>query len=104
MGAFFPFWHNVCIGLSDRVQNNNDLNENDLLFSKLHRHTRKKKIRVLLSGVEPKTFRLLVWTLYHRATEDSWALIMAIKLGSWDKHPAHCLDRNVNVCHMRDGI
>ena len=31
---------------------------------KWHRHTRKKEIRVLLSGVEPKTFRLLVRMLY----------------------------------------
>ena len=29
---------------------------NDVLFSEWYRHTRKKKIRVLLSGVEPKTF------------------------------------------------
>ena len=28
----------------------------------------------------------------------------AIKLGSWDKHPAYCLDWNVNVWHMRNGI
>ena len=47
--------------------------ENDALFSKWHRHTRKK-IRVLLSGVEPKTFRLLVRMLYHWATGDSWEL------------------------------
>ena len=32
--------------------------ENDVLFSTWHRHT-QKKIWVLLSGVEPKTFRLL---------------------------------------------
>ena len=42
--------------------------ENGVLFSKWHRHTRKKEIRVLLSGVEPKTFQLLVWMLYHWAT------------------------------------
>ena len=34
----------------------------------------EKKIRVLLSGVEPKTFRLLVQLLYHWATGDSWEL------------------------------
>ena len=34
----------------------------------------KKKIRVLLSGVEPTTFLLLVRMLYHRATGDSWEL------------------------------
>ena len=39
--------------------------ENDILFSEWHRHTQKKEIRVLLSGVEPKTFRLLVRMLYH---------------------------------------
>ena len=38
---------------------------------KWHRHTRKKEIQVLLSGVEPKTFRLLVRMLYHWATGDS---------------------------------
>ena len=48
--------------------------ENDLLFSEWHRHTQKKEIRVLLSGVEPKTFRLLVRVLYHWATGDSWKL------------------------------
>ena len=34
----------------------------------------KKEIRLLLSGVEPKTFRLLVRMLYHWATGDSWEL------------------------------
>ena len=38
---------------------------------KWHRYTRKKEIRLLLSGVEPKTFRLLVRMLYHWATGDS---------------------------------
>ena len=28
----------------------------------------------------------------------------AIKLGSWNKHPAHCLDLNVDVWHMRNEI
>ena len=28
----------------------------------------------------------------------------AIKLGSWDKHPAYCKDLKVNVWHMRNGI
>ena len=27
----------------------------------------------------------------------------AIKQGSWDKHPAYCLDWDVNVWHMRNG-
>ena len=40
---------------------------------KWHRHTRKR-MRVLLSGVEPKTFRLLVRMLYHWVTGDSWEL------------------------------
>ena len=26
----------------------------------------------------------------------------AIKLGSWDKHPAYCLDLNVNEWHIRN--
>ena len=43
-------------------------------FSKWHRQTRKKKFRVLPSGVEPKTFRLLVRMLYHWATGDLWEL------------------------------
>ena len=47
--------------------------ENDVLSSKWHRHT-WKKIGVLLSGVEPKTFRLLVRMLYHLATGDLWGL------------------------------
>ena len=34
----------------------------------------KKEIRVLLSGVEPKTLRLLVRMLYHWASGDSWEL------------------------------
>ena len=38
--------------------------ENDVLFSEWHRQIRKKKIRVVLSGVEPKTL-LLVLMLYH---------------------------------------
>ena len=42
--------------------------ENDILFSEWHRHTPKKAIQVLLSGVEPKNFRLLVRMLYHWAT------------------------------------
>ena len=52
--------------------------ENDVLFSKWHRHT-QKKILVLLSGVEPLplSYRRLVGA-------------KAIKLGSWDKHPAYC--------------
>ena len=41
---------------------------------KWHRHTRKKENRLLLSGVEPKTFRLLVRMLYHWATGDPWEL------------------------------
>ena len=28
----------------------------------------------------------------------------AIKLGSWDKHPAYCLDWNVNVSRMHTRI
>ena len=39
--------------------------ENDVLFQKVTQAYSEKKIRVLLSGVEPKTFRLLVQMLYH---------------------------------------
>ena len=63
--------------------------ENDELFNEWHRHTGKKEIRELLSGVEPKTFRLLVRMLYHWAT-GRLVGAKAIKLGSWDKHPAYC--------------
>ena len=59
-------------------------------FSEWHRHTRKK-IRALRSRVEPKTFRLLVRMLYHRATGDSWELRSLNWLGSWDKYPAYIL-------------
>ena len=45
-----------------------------IFFSEWHRHTRKKKIWVLLSGVEPMTFRLQVRMLYHWATGDLWEL------------------------------
>ena len=34
----------------------------------------EENIRVLPVGVEPMTFRLLVHTLYHRATGESWEL------------------------------
>ena len=39
--------------------------ENDVLFQKVTQAYSEKKIRVFLSGVEPKTFRLLVQMLYH---------------------------------------
>ena len=41
---------------------------------KWHRHTRKKEIQVLLLGVKPKNFRLLVRMLYNWATGDLWEL------------------------------
>ena len=44
------------------------VNLENIFFSEWHRHTRKKKFRVLPTGVEPTTFRLLVWTLFHWAT------------------------------------
>ena len=47
--------------------------ENDVC-SEWHRHTWKKEIRVLLSGVEPKIFWLLVWVRHYWATGDSWEL------------------------------
>ena len=43
-----------------------------MFFSQWHRHTRKRKIRVLPTGVEAMTFRLLVRMLYHWAIWDSW--------------------------------
>ena len=48
--------------------------ENDVLFSNDTGKLGKNKFRVLLSGIEPKTFRLLVRMLYHWATGDSWEL------------------------------
>ena len=57
-----------------------------------HRHTRKKEIQVLLSGVEPKTFRLLVRMLYHWATGDSWELSMPVSL-SGIIHHSHSFTR-----------
>ena len=52
-------------------------------------HTRKKKFRVLPTGVEPKNLPI--------TSSDALALsyrrlvgAKAIKLGSWDKHPAYC--------------
>ena len=48
--------------------------ENDVLFSNDTGKLGKEKFRVLLSGVELKTFRLLVRMLYHWATGDSWEL------------------------------
>ena len=65
----------------------NIIYENDVLVSKWHRYTRKK-IRVLLSGVEPKSFRFLVRMLYHWATGDSLAY-KAIKLGSSETNILH---------------
>ena len=44
-----------------RKSTNNEKGENDLLF----KLTGKKEIHVLLSGVEPKPFQLLVRMLYH---------------------------------------
>ena len=48
-----------------------------------------KGIRVLLSGVEPKTFRLLVRRLYLPLSYRRLVGAKAIKLGSWDKYPAY---------------
>ena len=55
-------------------------------------HTRKKKFRVLPTGVEPTTFRLLRVRMLSATTELQERLVgaKAIKLGSWDKHPAYC--------------
>ena len=49
----------------------------------------KKEIRVLLSGVEPKTYPITssdALPLRYRRLVGA----KAIKLGSWDKHPAYC--------------
>ena len=51
-------------------------------FSRRHRHTRKK-IRVLLSGVEPMTFRLLVWMLYHWGFEQGPAPTIVVECPNW---------------------
>ena len=85
--SFFLFWvicqikwflnslEKVITEVSDKqfkIKTSNS-NENDELSSKWHRHTRKK-IWVFLSGVEPRTFLLLVRMPYHWATGDSWKL------------------------------
>ena len=54
----------------------------------------KKKIRLLLSRVEPITFRLQVRILYYWAIGDKGGA-KAIKIVSWDKHPAYCYDLNI---------
>ena len=66
--------------------------ENDVLFSERHSQTRKKKILVLLSGVEPKAFPLLssdALPLSYRR------LVGARAKDSWEKQPAYCSDLNV---------
>ena len=45
--------------------------------------------RVLLSGVEPNSFRLLVRMLQLPLSYRRLVGAKAIKLGSWDKHLAH---------------
>ena len=55
-----------------------------------------------MSGVEPKTFRLLVRMLNLPLSHRRLVGAKAIKLGSWDKHPAYCQDWNVNEWHMRN--
>ena len=65
------------------------IDENDVIISKWHRHTRKK-IRVLLSGVEPKTFRFMISSDALPLSYRRLVGAKAIKLGSWDKHPAYC--------------
>ena len=65
----------------------------------------KRKIRVLPTGVEPRTYDLPITS--SDALPLSYRRLVgakAIKLGSWDKHPAYCWDLNVNVRHMRNGI
>ena len=71
--------HSYFIGVPDLrfvMDNNNNkaIDTNDVLFSQWHRHTRKNEIPVLLPGVEPMTFWLIVRMLYHWATGDSWEL------------------------------
>ena len=53
--------------------------ENDVLFSNDTGKLGKKKFRVLLSGIEPETFRVLVRMLYHSYRRLVGA--KAIKLG-----------------------
>ena len=58
--------HVACRNLPLTGPHNWYIFENDFFSaSDTRRHTRKKKIRVLPSGVEPKTFRLLVQMVYH---------------------------------------
>ena len=59
---------------------------------------------MLLSGVEPKTFRLLESCTSDDALPLSYRSLVganAIKLVSWDKHPAYY---GIYVWHMRNGI
>ena len=52
--------------MSFYLRRNKDYYENDVLFSNdTDILEKKKKFRVLPTGVEPTTFRLLVRTLYH---------------------------------------
>ena len=53
--------------------------------------SRTKDLPITSSDALPLNYRRLVGA-------------KAIKLGSWDKHPAYCRDLNVNVWHMRNGI
>ena len=61
-----------------------------ILESDTYRHIRKKEIRVLLLGVDPKTFRLLVRMLYHWAIGGSWELTpLYYKSCYWDQYTIH---------------
>ena len=57
----------------------------DVIFQLVTQAYSGKNFRVLPTGVEPMTLRLVLRMLYHWAIGDSWS----IKLGSCDKHPAY---------------
>ena len=73
--AKFPnFKHLQITELIVALANSSDY-ENDVLFSNDTGKLGKRNSECwLLSGIEPKTFRLLVRMLYHSATGDSWEL------------------------------
>ena len=74
------------------------LYDNDVLFSEWHRHTWKKEMWVLLSGVEPKTFTSpdALPLSYRRLV-----VAKAIKLGSWDI--LHTARIEISMCGIAYG-
>ena len=58
---------------------------------------RKREIRVLLSGVEPNLDLPITSSDALPLSYRRHFGAKAIKLGSWDKHPAYCCDFNVII-------